>query len=315
MKKILILFIFTLTLSGCMGYTELNKISVVKTLLIDYKEDNYIIKADVILDNEENYETITSTGKTLDEVLNNAYQKFYKKLYMSHTELIILTSDAVNYKLEEIIEYFLDNTTTRNNFNLALIEDQTKLLINNENNDNENNNDNDNKEDIKDKENNELNLSDLNEFISIIESETGTTKTINFEEFIKDLYENNKTYLPVIKNNQEIDGIYLIDNYKLFNKLTKEETIIYNYIYNNINTCKIDDITVSDNQTIINKNKNIDILIKSTINKNNKEYKKILENQINNLHDKYQDLNYDIFNFKNKKINIDIKGENKNEKD
>ena len=138
MKKILILILLTLTLSGCMGYTELNKISVVKTLIIDYKNDEYIINADVILDNEENYETISSTGKTLDEVLNNAYQKFYKKLYMSHTELIILTSDVVNYKLEEVIDYFLDNTTTRNNFNLALIEDETKLITDKENKDKNN---------------------------------------------------------------------------------------------------------------------------------------------------------------------------------
>ena len=170
MKKTIILFLLTLTLSGCMGYTELNKISVVKTLMIGYKDNEYKIQAEVILDNEENYETITSTGKTLDEVLNNAYQKFYKKLYMSHTELIILTNDVVDYKLKEVIEYFLDNTTTRNNFNLALVE-------------------------------NEIKLSDLNEYIGILESETGTTKTINFEEFIKDLYENKRTYLVLNEHN------------------------------------------------------------------------------------------------------------------
>ena len=322
MKKILILFILTLTLSGCMGYTELNKISVVKSLLIDYKNDEYIINADVILDNKENYKTISSSGKTLDDVFNNAYQKFYKKLYMSHTELILLTTDAIDYKLEEIIDYFLKNTTTRNNFNLALVEDKSKLLNNNKNDAKDKNNDNESSNDkiSENKENdnnedNELKLSDLNEYISIIESETATTKTINFEEFIKDLYETKRTYLPIVVSNDTLDGIYLIDNYKLFNKLSKDETIIYNYIYNNVNTCKIDDITVSDNQTVINKNKNIDILIKSTINKNNKEYKKILEKQIKDLYNKYKDLNYDIFNFENKKLNIDIKGENKNEKD
>lgn len=281
MKKLIILIIILFGITGCMGYVELNKIAIVQTILIDHYDDNYHITANIILDNDNNKEIIKVSGKSLEEAFNNSYQKFYKKLYITHNELVILTSNAVNNKLEEIIDYFINNTSIRHNFNLALSE------------------------------NKELDFDKLNEYLSIIEKETATIKNITFEDFIKNLYESNKSYLPVIINNNKVDGIYLIKNYKLYDKLEKEETIVYNYIANNIKSCEINNISVSDNSTIININSSVNITIKSKINKDNKEYEKILKDKINNLNNKYQD--YDVFNFKNKKLNIKIQGDNEND--
>ena len=79
MKKLIILFILILT-TGCTNYIELNEISIVKLLQIDYKDNNYYLKATIIKDNENNYEEIKGKGKTLDKAFDNTLENHSKRL-------------------------------------------------------------------------------------------------------------------------------------------------------------------------------------------------------------------------------------------
>ena len=75
------------------------------------------------------------------------------------------------------MNYFINNTATRNNFNLALTNNQN------------------------------IKLSNINEYLINEEKITGITKTINFESFIKNIYEYNSSYIPIIEDNNKIQEI------------------------------------------------------------------------------------------------------------
>jgi spore germination protein KC len=61
MKKI-ILVIMLLLLTGCYDYKELNQIAIVGATSIDKKDDNYIVKIQVI--NPQNVKEATSNNNT-----------------------------------------------------------------------------------------------------------------------------------------------------------------------------------------------------------------------------------------------------------
>lgn len=278
MKKLIILFILILT-TGCTNYIELNEISIVKILQIDYKDNNYYLKATIIKDNENNYEEIKGKGKTLDKAFDNTLENHSKRLYLSHTELLILTENTVNNKLQDVIDYFIKNTESRNNFDIALSYK-------------------------------EINNNDIYELITSVEEETSTTKTINFETFVKNIYKSKKSYLPIIEDNNLVKGIYLLNNNKISYKLDDKETVIYNLVNNNINKAIINDISIESNNTYkLNINDTTYLYIKSIID-NNKDYEKIIKKKINKLNNKYKD--YNIFEFKDD-IKITVKGETSDE--
>lgn len=267
MKKIIILLIFIINISGCCKYKELNNTYIIKTLMIDYVNNEYIIKANIIKDNKNNYENITIKSNDLNNIITKINQIYYKNVNLTHLDLLILTENSVTYKLKDIINYFVNNKYIRNNFNLA--------ITNNKN----------------------IKLNDLYEKLNIIEKETGTIKNINFEHFIKDIYSNKKTYLPNIDNK----GIQIIYNYELEKKLNTKETIIYNFITNNIDKCNLKNIKVYKNKTFIIINNKVNIYITSKISSKYNEYKNILINEIYKLNNKC-----DLFN---KDLNIIIKGD------
>lgn len=280
MKKILLLISFLLLLTGC-NYTELNNLGIVNTLGIDYKNNNYQVYVSII--NDDQNVVYDSESNNLVEALNKITMQINKKIILSNIDLLILTENSINYKLNDIVNNFLSNNDYRNNFNIVLCNDISNYF------------------------NSEK--TDINKLLLINQKETGTISNISFEDFIKYLLIDNNSYIPTIKyldNHIEIDGYTLIKNYKIFDKLDINQSILFNIIKNKVNNSYYKGIKIYSNETsIINNKGNITINLSMLTNQQNLE---IINNDIKELLVYYQIKDYDLLKLNNNKTKLkDIK--------
>lgn len=117
MKKLLLILISLLFLTGCANYHELNELGIVSSILIDYKENLYYTTIEVV--DEEEFKTYTGVGNSITNALDNALIGSSKYLYYAHLNALILTN---NTPIETTLNYFLRSPETNNTFYLCITE-------------------------------------------------------------------------------------------------------------------------------------------------------------------------------------------------
>ncbi len=280
-NKIIFLILLVFLSSGCSSYTELNDLSIVNTLAIDYKDNKYELTLQIIegINNNDSIEkeitTLSSNEKSLDESFNKLYINSKKKLYLSHIDLLILTEEAINNNLIEITTNFLENNEYRNNFNVVLLKDIP----------------------LKEFMENKVLAEDINNLVKTNQKETSITRTKDFEEMIKDLLINGNTYLPTISyhnNELSLKGYTLINNYKIYEELSYKDSILLNLLSNQVMRAYLNGNNIYDNQTIITtKNNNISFKFLTTIDED-KDFINQAKIDLENFLKKYQEKDYDI---------------------
>ena len=280
-NKIIFLILLVFLSSGCSSYTELNDLSIVNTLAIDYKDNKYELTLQIIegINNNDSIEkeitTLSSNEKSLDESFNKLYINSKKKLYLSHIDLLILTEEAINNNLIEITTNFLENNEYRNNFNVVLLKDIP----------------------LKEFMENKVLAEDINNLVKTNQKETSITRTKDFEKMIKDLLINGNTYLPTISyhnNELSLKGYTLINNYKVYEELSYKDSILLNLLSNQVMRAYLNGNNIYDNQTIITtKNNNISFKFLTTIDED-KDFINQTKIDLENFLKKYQEKNYDI---------------------
>lgn len=280
-NKIIFLILLVFLSSGCSSYTELNDLSIVNTLAIDYKDNKYELTLQIIegINNNDSIKkeitTLSSNEKSLDESFNKLYINSKKKLYLSHIDLLILTEEAINNNLIEITTNFLENNEYRNNFNVVLLKDIP----------------------LKEFMENKVLAEDINNLVKTNQKETSITRTKDFEEMIKDLLINGNTYLPTISyhnNELSLKGYTLINNYKIYEELSYKDSILLNLLSNQVMRAYLNGNNIYDNQTIITtKNNNISFKFLTTIDED-KDFINQTKIDLENFLKKYQEKDYDI---------------------
>ena len=282
MKFKFFLFIsLLLLLTGCTSYTELNDLSIVSTIGIDYKDNKYQLIVNVIdgkLDDQEIEKSITtfsSENESLEEAFNDIYLKSNKKLYLSHLDLLIITEDAINEKFSSIIKNFLENNEYRNNFNVVLLKDFTLSEFMNQN----------------------IQAEDINNLMTTNEKETAFCVVKDFEMIVKELLIDKNSYIPTISFSDEeltLNGFTLIKDYQIYDQLTLEESILLNMLQNKIHKAYLSDSNIFENQTlIITKDNHISFHFITTLNKDN-NFEEKTKKQLIKFLKKYQNVGYDI---------------------
>lgn len=131
MKKIIIILIL-LFLTGC-DYIELNDLSIIKSIAIDYQNNEYSLYAEIIDEiNDKNKPTtkiIDVNGKDIKECFKNLIIRSNKTIHYSHIDLLILSTNLNNDNLNEIFSYFLESKNFRNDF-MTISSTDIKTLIN-----------------------------------------------------------------------------------------------------------------------------------------------------------------------------------------
>lgn len=276
MRKLLIIVLLVFV-TGCVNYVELSDIEVIENLAIDYEDKMYKIAVTTVSkDKEKEYKVKKAQGNTLNNAIQNLKMKENKKIYIAHLNLLLLTEDVVESNLDDVIKFFLNNSESRNDFDIAITEGLDVL------------------DDAK----------DIKNTIKIIEEDLATTKSILFEEFSSDILDENPTYLPVVLTNNKIDGIMVIKTFKDMISLKEEECILYNFMDNSIKQTTFREIPVLSSMTSYNfKDGTLNIDINLTTSVNDGKIEKKLEEAIKEMFNKYKKKNIDIFNIGNKICN------------
>lgn len=133
MKK-LILLICCLLLCGCYDYTELNDISIVNGIGIDYQNDEYIVSLEIVKNNksessnEMSTEIVTGKDKVLAKAFNKAELNSEKKTMMEQVSLILVGQSLAKKGIEEFSDYIIRDTEISNNINMIVCKDPASLL-------------------------------------------------------------------------------------------------------------------------------------------------------------------------------------------
>lgn len=276
MRKLLIIVLLVFV-TGCVNYVELADIEVIENLAIDYEDKMYKIAVTTVSkDKEKEYKVKKAQGNTLNDAIQNLKMKENKKIYIAHLNLLLLTKDVVESNLDDVIEFFLNNSESRNDFDIAITEGLDVL------------------DDAK----------DIKNGIKIVEEDLATTKSILFEEFLSDVLDENTTYLPLVLTNNKIDGIMVIKTFKDMISLKEEECILYNFMDNSIKQTTFREIPVLSSMTSYNfKDGTLNIDINLTTSVNDGKIERKLEEAIKEMFNKYKKKNIDIFNIGNKICN------------
>ena len=276
MRKLLII-VLLIFVTGCVNYVELADIEVIENLAIDYEDKMYKITVTTVSkDKEKEYKVKKAQGNTLNNAIQNLKMKENKKIYIAHLNLLLLTKEVVESNLDDVIEFFLNNSESRNDFDIAITEGLDVL------------------DDAK----------DIKNGIKIVEEDLATTKSILFEEFLSDILDENTTYLPLVLTNNKIDGIMVIKTFKDMISLKEEECILYNFMDNSIKQTTFREIPVLSSMTSYNfKDGTLNIDINLTTSVNDGKIERKLEEAIKEMFNKYKKKNIDIFNIKNKICN------------
>jgi len=129
MKKI-ILILLALFITGCFDYVEINDLSFVSCIGIDFKEDSFKLTYEILNDtkkssdgsSQEGY-TITGSGKTLATAFDNISLKTTKIPYFYHLKAIVISEDVAKRHTKELIEFITRNPEIRNEFYLTIAKD------------------------------------------------------------------------------------------------------------------------------------------------------------------------------------------------
>ena len=133
MKKIILLILPLLLLTGCYNYRELNELAIATAIEVDKIDNNYHLlvqvanpknQNDATSANQPQFVTYESTGKTIQEAFRNIVKESSKKIYGMHIQLLILTENIAKEDLTSMLDFFFRNTEIRKEF--YVIVDTTK---------------------------------------------------------------------------------------------------------------------------------------------------------------------------------------------
>jgi len=314
MKKIILIIILTFLTCGCYDYVELNDLSIISGIAVDYIDNNYLVTYEILNDkkagpdsSEKGVINVSAKGQTVAEAFNNAAKETPKKTYFPHLKTLIISEYIATNKFENLIDFFLRNTDIRSEFDTVIAQDISAQDL------------------LESSAKDNPVISDLIE--SLLKNNQyykNNTSTAPFEEMVTDiLIYGEEAEMAVIKKTNDklnINGIGIFKDYKLQGILTNKESITYNVLTGNATNasytakCNDDNLTfaiynsspeisftkdkikinVNAKATITESNCNYDFKDAKTYNKLNKEYAKIVEKDIHNFISKTLELDSDI---------------------
>lgn len=218
MKKLIILIIILL-LSGCHSYIELNDLGIIQIIGLEKINNNYKLTTSIIenidKDNNITYSIYNIEGNNIPELFDKLSLNLNKKIYLSHLDTLIINDSINSNELENIINFFLNNNESRNDF-LIISTNNISNIINNTKSEN------------------------INNLVKLNELESSKSIYTTMYDLINNYYNHNPIYLTNIeyKDKLFINGIDKIEHNKHV-LINEDESLIINYLLNNINTYKI----------------------------------------------------------------------------
>ena len=102
-------------------------------IAIDYKDDDYIITLEIrenIKDEDNKSLIYKGKGKSLDSAIQNTSFGMNKTLYFVDLEMLVLSQDAINNKLDSIIDYLTRDNNVGVNFKTLVDDNIDETILN-----------------------------------------------------------------------------------------------------------------------------------------------------------------------------------------
>jgi spore germination protein KC len=125
---ILIILINAMFTTGCWNYREVDTLTIVAGVAIDKGANGqYIVTAETVQisggkDPTTTSKTITMEGKTIFDAVRNGISITGKKLYWSHTKVIILSKEIASKGLKDALEFYNRDSETREDVHILISE-------------------------------------------------------------------------------------------------------------------------------------------------------------------------------------------------
>jgi spore germination protein KC len=141
MKKLKILVLLMLSIavtavsSGCWNYREVDQVSIVAGVAIDKGVDApYELTAELIKisggrDSRMSSNVLSAEGTTVFDAARNFIAVSGKRLYWSHTKVIIISSDIAREGVTKILEWFAQDAETREDIPILISTAKTAKEI------------------------------------------------------------------------------------------------------------------------------------------------------------------------------------------
>ncbi|MDP4087209.1 MAG: Ger(x)C family spore germination protein [Bacillota bacterium] len=139
MKKFLLLTIFlfinVMILAGCWNYKEIEKLTIVAGVAIDKGENNpFRVTVEIVQisggkETKATSKLLTMEGKTIFDAVRNAISLTGKKLYWSHTKLVIISKDIAENGILRVIDWYNRDAETRSDVYLLISKEKTAREI------------------------------------------------------------------------------------------------------------------------------------------------------------------------------------------
>jgi spore germination protein KC len=122
-------------LSGCWNYREVEKLAIIAGVAVDKGEKNpYRVTVEIIQisggkDTIATSKLLTMEGRTIFDAVRNAISLSGKKLYWSHTKIIIISKEIAERGILRVVDWYNRDSETRSDVNLLISKENTAREI------------------------------------------------------------------------------------------------------------------------------------------------------------------------------------------
>ena len=219
MKKILII-ILTFFLCSCYNYVEINNLSFISAIGIDYQNEMFELSFEILNTDktQKQVNNVYEKGNTIASAFDNIDFKIDNKPFYYHLKTVIISKEVAQKHLQELTDYLARSPEIRNEFFLVVANNTTaKSIIDAQS---------------------EMMPIIGDEIANLIEnSKTGYAYQRSFEDLLEKLLNRRidmVTSQVSIKDNILIlDGISLFKDYQYIGFLPQKDIALFNILSNN----------------------------------------------------------------------------------
>lgn len=125
MKKIILLILPLIFLTGCQNYRELNELAIATAIEVDKIDNEFHLlvqvanpknQNDASSANQPQFVTYEASAQTLQQAFRNIVQESSRKIYGMHIQLLVITENIAKEDLQSMLDFFFRNVEIRKEF-------------------------------------------------------------------------------------------------------------------------------------------------------------------------------------------------------
>lgn len=133
-KRILILLIYSLVLTGCWDKRELDELAITMAIGVDESDVGYLVTAQVVVPLEVSIKgntgnspitQVRAEGKTVFEAIRKLAKIVPREIYPGHLRILVISETVAEKGIGEIVDYFSRNWEMRSDFYVVVAKEMT----------------------------------------------------------------------------------------------------------------------------------------------------------------------------------------------